>query len=241
MQHILERFPKRRSVLPDAYKKIYDEHYKNNRSGSTKASSLSQRLEQWMHIKVAKDVTDMETNPATLEIGAGNLNHLAYEPQIQDYDVVEPYSELLESSTYLHKIRDNYTDIRDIPAERKYERIIAIACFEHLTELPFIVSKAALHLSEKGVMRIAIPNEGTLLWRLGTEFTGFEFRRKYGLDYQLLMRHEHVNTAKEIEAVLKYFFGQVNCNVLGLNRLLAFYRFYECRVPDLERIQDYLK
>lgn len=44
------------------------------------------------------------------------------------------------------------------------------------------------------------------MWKLGyTLSTGMEFKRKYGLEYEVLMKHEHVNTAKEIEEVLNYF------------------------------------
>src|SRR4051794_4757572 len=56
---ILSRFPKQRPLLPDAYRRIYAEHYRRNREGESPASSLSQKMESWMHRKVAADVAGM--------------------------------------------------------------------------------------------------------------------------------------------------------------------------------------
>ena len=61
--------------------------------------------------------------------------------------------------------------------------------------------------------------------------TGLEFRSKYGLDYGVLMKHEHVNTAAEIESVLRYFFQSVDRAVFGLTASFSFYQFFECRSP----------
>ncbi len=42
---MFEKFPKIRPELPEEYKKIYDEHYRNNREGNSKVTSISQQLE----------------------------------------------------------------------------------------------------------------------------------------------------------------------------------------------------
>ena len=226
---IFENFPKVRPELPEEYKKIYDEHYRNNREGNSASTSLSQRLESWMHYKVASDVKNNTTqNLSTLEIGAGNLNHLKYEPEILNYDVVEPFANLLNTSSVKSRVRNIFNDISDIDGTHKYDRIISIACFEHVTNLPEMIEKAVTLLKPGGRMRVAIPNEGTLMWRLGTMVTGYEFKKRYGLDYQILMKHEHVNTANEIEEILKFYFKNVRCSVFGLNKKFAFYRFYNC-------------
>ena len=70
-----------------------------------------------------------------------------------------------------------------------------------------------------------------MLWKLGWKLTtGLEFRLKYGLDYAVLMRHEHVNTAFEIETVLREYFGNVKRSVCGISAALSFYQFFECRL-----------
>ena len=68
---------------------LFDE-YRANRKGNGFASRFGQMLERWMHRRVS-------CGPATfplLEIGAGTLNHVAYEPEDGIYDAVEPWADL---------------------------------------------------------------------------------------------------------------------------------------------------
>lgn len=53
-EELLKTYPRRRKELPEEYRKIYDQHCEENRNGKTKISSLSSKLEQWMHKKVAE-------------------------------------------------------------------------------------------------------------------------------------------------------------------------------------------
>lgn len=236
----LIKYPKKRIELPEAYRKIYEQHYLNNREGKYKTTSLSKMMEAWMHKKIAEDLNQETIKKATLEIGAGTLNQLGYEEQQESYDIVEPFKALYLNSPLLYKIRNIYSDISEIK-DKQYDRITTIATFEHIMNLPQVVAMSAILLTENtGHLRVAIPNEGTILWKLGTKITGFEFKKKYGLDYQTLMQYEHVNTAEEIEHVLNYFFENTKCSVFGLSKKFAFYRFYDCWNPNKERVNQYL-
>jgi hypothetical protein len=237
---MLLKFPKRRHPLPEAYQAIYVNHYKNNRQGATPASSLSKGMETWMHRKVAADTISRPEGYTTLEVGAGSLNHLQYEPRSGHYDIVEPFAELYENTPDRSRIREIYRDLSDV-SNRKFDRIIAIATFEHLCDLPSAIARCGLMLDPSGQIRAAIPSEGTLLWWLGWRLTtGVEFRLRNRLDYGVLMRHEHVNTAKEIVAILCIFFKSVRRSILGISPALSFYQFFECTHPDREKCSDYL-
>lgn len=237
---MFDNYPKVRIELPLEYQSIYSEHYKNNRQGSTSASSLAQKMESWLHRKVAKDVLDI-SDRSTLEIGAGTLNQLMYE-QTKPYDIIEPFVELYAHSKFRDQINQVYRDIAEINESNRYDRITAIATFEHITDLPKVVAKTCILLNENGTLRVSIPNEGTFLWKLGyTLTTGIEFKLKYGLNYSLLMNYEHVNTANEIEQVLKHFYNKIKCSCFGINKKVAFYRFYECSQPKIEIANTYLK
>lgn len=238
--NMFENYPKKRTELPEKYKVIYNEHYKTNREGNTNAASLAQMMETWLHRKVAADVEKNHTK-RTLEIGAGTLNQLKYE-QSNHYDIVEPFSELYLDSPFLPKIGKIYTDIDEVDLSQRYDRITSVATFEHITDLPKVIAKSCLLLDLNGSLRTSIPNEGTFLWTLGWKMTtGLEFRLKYGLDYGTLMKHEHVNNAREIEALLNYFFDQNRCSTYGLNKKIAFYRFYESTGPRVEQAKQYLE
>lgn len=230
---LLDRFPKTRPALPEALQAIYVRQYQENRSGETRAASLAQRLEAWMHRRVAADVRGGPKD--TLELGAGTLNQLAYEPAGAAYDIVEPFRELYEGSPERGRIRDVFGDIAEVPADRRYARITSVAALEHICDLPLVLARAARLLEPGGSFRAAIPAEGGFLWTLGWRMTtGLEFRLRHGLDYGQLMAHEHVNTAAEIERLVRAIFEDVRVASFGVGRQLSLYRFVEARRPRLD-------
>ncbi len=239
---MFDDYPKTRPPLPKEISAIYSSLYKANREGKTAAASIAQRMEAWMHRQVAADVhQEKESRFATLELGAGTLNQLHYEPSVKHYDIVEPFSGLYQNSPHLDRVRNIYADIAEIPESIRYKRITSIATLEHICNLPEVIARSAIMLDSKGVFRAGIPSEGTLLWTLGWKLTtGLEFRLKHGLDYGLLMKHEHVNSAKEIETLLQHFYQNIQCKVFGLSKALSLYRYYECREPFLDRCTRYL-
>ncbi|NJO87513.1 MAG: class I SAM-dependent methyltransferase [Chloroflexia bacterium] len=196
-------------------------------------------MESWLHKKVAGDVVKT-SNKSTLEIGAGTLNHLKYE-QPTTYDIIEPFAELYQNSKHLKRINTIYSDIDEIDLSKEYDRITSIATFEHILDLPKVVAKTCLLLKKDGALRIAIPNEGTFLWKLGWKLTtGIEFKLKYRLDYGLLMKYEHVNTAMEIETILKHFYNKVNSASFGIHKKIALYRFFECKNANIDHARKFL-
>lgn len=238
---MLDNYPKIRDPLPDAYRAIYQKHYKENREGTSSASSIASKMERWMHKQVALDSASITNATETLEIGAGTLNQLGFEPDRGSYDIVEPFTELYEQSPLAHRIRNVYADINQLPNLQYYDRITSVAAFEHICNLPEVIATCGMRLNPKGQLRIAIPSEGTWLWTLGWKLTtGLEFRLRHGLDYGLLMRHEHVNSAKEIDALLHYFFATVRPRVFGLCKGISFYQFFACSNPILAHCDEYL-
>lgn len=238
---MLSDFPKKRPPLSEEIKEIYVAHYKRNREGNTPASSLSQKVESWLHKQVASDVRSDRAHKTTLEIGAGTLNQLQYEPEVGPYDIIVPFRELYEDSTLLGRIRKIYSDVNEISENQQYDRITSIATFEHVCDLPEVIARSGLLLNQKGALRVSIPSEGTFLWTLGWKVTtGLEFRIMHNLDYGLLMKHEHVNSAREIENLLRYFFNDVKGKVFGLSKGFSLYQFYKCTNPDRGKCREYL-
>ncbi len=237
---MFDQFPKTRPPLPREIEEIYTACYKANRQGQTPMSSVSNKLESWLHKQVAKDIAKKRSQNTTLEIGAGTLNHLPFEPAAAAHDIVEPFKELYEESPLLGRIRNIYTDIAEIPEHYRYDRITSVGTFEHICNLPEVAARCGLLLSPNGSLRIAIPSEGTFLYKLAWRLTtGLEFRMKYNLDYGLLMRHEHVNSATEIEELLRFFFTDIESRVFGISKSLSLFQFYSCQNPDLEKCRRF--
>jgi hypothetical protein len=238
---MFNKFPKKRPPLPPEFQDIYSEHYKRNRSGGSPASSLAQKMESWLHKQVARDTQTCATQKTTLEIGAGNLNQLPHERNIGPYDIVEPFKELYENSALLPRVRNIYDSMEAIPSGTKYDRITSIAAFEHICNLPEVIALCGVLLQDHGTLRVSIPNEGALLWKLGWQCTtGLEFKIRYGLNYNQLMQHEHVNTADEIEEILDYFFSDISRKSFGLSKTISLYHFFACRSPEMKRCHEFL-
>jgi trans-aconitate methyltransferase len=224
--------------LPEEYQIIYEKHYLENRNGKTMMSFLSQLMEKWLHKSVSKS---SDKNKKTLEIGAGALNQLKWEKGVV-YDIIEPFQSLYENYPELNRINKIYNDISDINDSEKYDRIISCACFEHILNLPEVIAKTCFLLNNvEGVLCVSIPNEGRFLWKIAYKYTtGLEFKYRYNLNYEIIMKHEHINTADEIENLLRYFYKKISVKLFGINKTFAFYRCYECNEPDIEKAKEYL-
>jgi len=202
LDQVLKSFPKTRSTLPLAYQKIYENEYKDNRTGVGLIGKIKSRLEDWMHMKVS-----VESKKTILEVGAGTLNHVKFERGYLLYDIIEPMPFLYKNSKELQNINNIYKTSKDLKENILYSNIISIAVFEHMTELPLELIRLIEKLEDTGKLQTAIPTEGSLFWYLSWRFiTGIPFYFKYKLDYKPFMRHEHVNSAEEIEILIKYLF-----------------------------------
>jgi hypothetical protein len=235
-------FPKTRPELPEAYKAVYVRHYTDNRAGRGRANSMAQRAEGWMHRQVA-----LRGRPGdeVLDFGAGNLNHLGWERGYARYDIVEPFAELLAEAPEHPKTPSSVFPLVHDIAGRRYDRIFSIAVLEHLENLPTDVARCASLLKPGGLFQAGIPCEGELGWRLGYSLsTGLAFRRKYGLDYDVIMRHEHVNTYSEIVVVVRSLFNHVTIRRSPFPLPLphgSFYAYVEASDPNHEVIEQLLR
>ncbi len=226
-------FPKSRTKLPDNYKKIYERVYKENRDGKGIANYLSQKMEVWGH-KVIEDNFKNIKDHKTLEIGAGNLNHLKYIKNNFQYDIIEPSKFFYENSPNLKRVNKVYSDIGEISPENKYDRIISIMVLEHVLDLPSILNQSKKLLKKGGYFQVSIPCQGEFSFYLGWRFTtGLAFYFKHGLNWGKIMEYEHVNNLAEIENEMKKVFKTVKIKRYFLpfflkKKHLSFYAYLEC-------------
>ena len=226
-QDLLKKFPKKRPILSQEYKDIYDQHYISNREGNGFANLLSQKMESWMHKKTAtisgKDI---------LELGAGNLNHMKYEYSFENYDIVEPFSDLYKDSPDLTSVRNIFSSLSEV--KNKYDKIFSIATCEHLVDLPKEIILCKNLLKKDGTFQVAIPCEGELAFKLGWILTtGIAFKYRHNLDYSKLIEYEHVNSISEIYTVLDNNFRIIKFKrspfILPIKNF-SFYAYIECKI-----------
>jgi SAM-dependent methyltransferase len=230
---LLASYPRTRPALPAKQAAIYEAEYKRNRQGVGVMSRLSQSAEAWMHRRVAAGGV---AGPV-LELGAGTLNHIPHEsPFARDwgYDVVEPQRHLYEDSPHREFIRDAYDDLANLPADRKYARVISVAVLEHLDDLPGLLRQCRDKLQPGGVTQHGIPSEGGFLWSLGWRATtGLAYRLRTGHSYGRLMRHEHLSNADEIATVFGHVFPEAEPPVRFPTQARhgSLYTYLEAAVP----------
>lgn len=238
---IFRQFPKHRQPLPNEYLSIYDSEYLANRTSGGIGNWIARKLESWMHKKAATSAVIQ--SESILEIGAGSLNHLHWEEGYASYDVVEPFQKLLDTSSNLGLIRKMYGHLSEIPENQQYDRIISVAVLEHLLDLPTEIARSGLHLRDNGRFCAGVPSEGGWLWKMAWKYgTGPGFTKRTGLNYEKLMRYEHVNTVDEIEECIRYFFGNVTMERFPLPaKSLSLYSFFMASHPNKERCKKFLE
>lgn len=226
-------YPKNRIPLPDNYKKIYEKVYKENRDGTGLANYMSQKMEAWGHTMIEENFKN-KANHKTLEIGAGNLNHLKYVKNNFQYDVIEPSKFFYENSSNLKRVKNIYSDIAEIKDEDKYDRIISIMVLEHILDLPTLLNNAQKILKNGGIFQASVPCQGEISFYLGWRLTtGLSFFLKHGLNWGKIMEFEHVNSLSEIQNELKKVFKivKIKRSILPFflkKKHFSFYAYLEC-------------
>ena len=236
---ILDRFPKIRPPMSAKEEASHTALMKKNRERLTLFTRVSDALESWMHRQAARR-SELPPAHRLLEIGAGTLNHLPYEPPEAIYDAIEPTTEMYDDKDGRDRIRHFYRDIAEIESGNRYDRIVSIATLEHVTNLPDTIARAGLLLEQGGVFRCGIPSEGGCIWGLSWRLIGLDLFLRTGHDWSQHMRYEHINSAPEIIAIMRNFFAIVAIRRFPLPfHHLSFYVAIEAREPFRDRCLAY--
>lgn len=237
-EDLIKKYPKKRAILSEKIKKIFDNEYKKNRE-----NIISQLSESWLHrsIKGRKSSEIL----STLEIGAGTLNHLKFESENnkKNYNIIEPKKYLLKENKNLRFIYKIYENINEVPKEN-FDRIISCAVLEHVTNLPYYLALSGMSLKENGYQSHSIPCEGYPTWHLVWNlFSGVPFKIRTGLNFKEIQKHEHVNNFDEILCLIKYFYNEYDVKFSYpsfFTPYLSLYANITFSKPDTTKINRYL-
>jgi SAM-dependent methyltransferase len=161
----------------------------------------------------------------TLEIGAGNGEHLKYEKltdiQKKNYYCIElreiMANDLINNFPFVNVIigdcqkKLNFTD-------NYFDRIIAIHVLEHLPDLPNAI-KEIYRLCKKtnGLFSIVIPCEGGLAYTIARKLSAQRiFEKRYKQKYDWFIEREHINSPNEIFSVINKYFNIVSTEYFPL-------------------------
>jgi len=151
----------------------------------------------------------------TLEIGAGNGEHLNYEKldvaQRSNYFAVDIRNNMII------ELRKKFPDVNSFVGDCQqrmdfedayFDRVLAIHVLEHLPDLPSAVKEMhRLCDKSRGVLSVVIPCEGSLAYTLARRISAQRiFEKRYKQSYKWFIEREHINLPHEIfEELSKYF------------------------------------
>jgi SAM-dependent methyltransferase len=148
--------------------------------------------------------------PRCLEIGPGitDASNLIGPTRVAVVEL-DPYfaSELAKAFPSLHVIVGDIQ--REIPelAGGAYDRIVAFHVLEHLRDLPAALAQIKRTMAPGAVFDVVIPSEGGMAYKLGRRVTTARyFKKKFNREFARFIAHDHVNSAREILALLKQEF-----------------------------------
>lgn len=169
-----------------------------------------------------------------LDIGCGPGYHLAY-----GSNHYRCYVGLDIEYRYIRTLRERFPatqvvngDAYALPfRDQSADCVVSAYCFEHLRQLPECLEEIRRVLKPEGELLVALPAEGGLLYGMGRRLTSKPYmERKYGVDYEAIVRWEHWNTCMEIiEEIsnifligrlqyLPFFVPSVHFNVIAVLR-----------------------
>jgi phosphatidylethanolamine/phosphatidyl-N-methylethanolamine N-methyltransferase len=148
-------------------------------------------------------------NGKILDVGSGMGYHLKFEKASKK----RTYICLDKDKAMIDRINDSYIQkivgtCSKIPLKDKsVDLIIASHILEHLPKLNSDLKELNRILKNTGKIIVILPCDPGLLWRLLTFFTPSRWRlKRLGIDYDIVMKHEHINTFKTCMDELKEIF-----------------------------------
>lgn len=155
----------------------------------------------------------------TLEIGAGNGEHLKYENLSPEQEANYVAVDIRENM--IAKLSEQFPHIKAIVGDCQgrmnfedgfFDRILAIHVLEHLPNLPAAVREMhRLCDKNRGVLSIVIPCEGSLAYTIARKISAQRiFEARYKQSYRWFIEREHINRPHEIFEELSPYFSLVS-------------------------------
>jgi SAM-dependent methyltransferase len=150
-------------------------------------------------------------NRMVLEIGCGHGHHLLY-----GSNQYTQYIGLDIERKFLQTLKDRFPgkmmindDAYALPFRNaSVDCVLSIYNFGHLRHLAESLSEIGRVLKSNGELLLGIPAEGGFVYGLGRWLTSKCYmERKYGIDYDAIVRWDHWNTFNELIEALRIQFG----------------------------------
>lgn len=204
------KWPKRLPPLTDEQQRISDDFMQHWHTVLPSKYGLVNRFNHLYPVRRAN-----ESFVRTLEIGAGDGEHLAYEKlnaeQEKNYHAIDIRHNMIDT------MRSRFPHVNAIVADCQqrlpyadgyFDRMLAIHVLEHLPNLPAAIAELRrVCNAERGSLAVVIPCEGGLAYSLARRISAQRvFEARYRQPYRWFIEREHVNKPDEIVEELRRHF-----------------------------------
>lgn len=141
-----------------------------------------------------------------LEIGFGTgRSGLFFRGDKNDYYPIDNSLSLSREEVWKRYKNAVIADARNIPFPDGYfDNVVSMGVLEHIKEIEAVMSEVQRTLKAKGRFIVGLPCEGGLAWNLGRELvTRPHVMKKYGVNYDKVIAHQHVHSLVELRKVLR--------------------------------------
>jgi len=150
-----------------------------------------------------------DVNGKILDVGSGIGYHLKFEKidERRTYICFDPDKSMLDKITQRGIIKIQ-AKCEEIPIKSKtINLIIASHILEHVRDLPKCIKELKRVLKDDGILLVVLPCHPGVAWNLITKISPSRKRLgKIGIDYDIVMKNEHVNSFKRcVEELTKEF------------------------------------
>lgn len=204
MNKNIQRPPRELKPLTPAEQKALDLMHAD--LGNYLYTGLAGQMQIAGHQQVAKWASGLGEHHVVLDIGCGQGHHLKYSShtnyQYIGIDMRHVFLKNLVAEFPSSKVTIGLAD--QLPfASASIDYIVSVYVLEHLWELEASVDEMARLLKPSGELLVGLPAEGGFLYGLGRNLTSKPYvERKYKVDYDALIKHEHCNTFPEVRKAL---------------------------------------
>lgn len=190
--------------------KLWKTHYSNDQENLYK-NFFIRLLFDLGHKYIAE--RGKKINGNILDVGSGMGYHLKFEQT----SAKRKYICLDNDPAMLKRIKGKYVttlvgtcSLIPLP-DKSIDVIIASHILEHLPKLSSDLKELKRVLKDDGTLIVVLPCDPGLLWKTLTYITPSRWRlKKLGIDYDVVMNHEHVNSFNKCTSAIKKEFSLSN-------------------------------
>jgi SAM-dependent methyltransferase len=146
-------------------------------------------------------------NRVVLEVGCGHGHHLEFGTGYKTYIGLDISYSFLKTAVgrYANKVIPVQGNAYGLPfRDNAIDVVVSVYNLEHLKQLNLALKEIKRVLKPHGVLLIGIPCEGGFLYNVGREFSSKpHMEKKYGIDYDAIIRFEHCNEIWDILSSIK--------------------------------------